>query len=54
MLSLLVSGDSIGQIKFFDSDLKLLNWYDNTLGLGPLASISFAHDPNLPALKKDG
>eukprot|EP00731_Ephydatia_muelleri_P022631 Em0015g214a len=51
MNKLIVTGDSAGQIKFFDSKLVLLNWYD-TLQLGPLAFISFAHVP--PVLPKEG
>lgn len=52
ILSLLVTGDSGGKIKFFDSDLKMVNWYDNTTELGPLASISFAQTSNITSLKK--
>ena len=52
-----MTGDTVGCVKFFDSDLKMLNWYahailhvcvhtiycryDN-LKFGPIVSISFA------------
>ena len=45
--SLLVSGDSEGQVKFFDSELKMLNWYDGDPSYGHTVSISFAHEPKL-------
>lgn len=44
--SLIATGDEIGCIKLFDSELKLLHWYD-PLNLGPLASISFAYLPKV-------
>lgn len=42
---LIVTGDAVGCVKFFDHDLKMLNWYDN-LKFGPIISISFANNPN--------
>lgn len=45
--SLLVTGDSEGQIKFFDGELKMLNWYDSEPSYGHTVSISFAHQPKL-------
>ena len=46
---LLVTGDSEGQIKFFNSELKMLNWYDGEPSHGHTVSISFAHQPKLQA-----
>lgn len=46
-----MTGDIAGQVRFFDAELKLVNWYDS-LQLGPLVSISFAHLPNLDAKRK--
>ena len=43
LCSLLVVGDSVGRVKFFSNELKLLHWYDGRLGMGPLVSISFAY-----------
>ena len=45
--SLVVTGDSGGQVRFLDLDLKLLHWYEHTPKLGPLASVSFAYAPKL-------
>ena len=50
--SLVVTGDSAGCVKFFDADLKLMNWHDSA-SCGPLASISFAHLPKLLSLRKE-
>lgn len=50
--SLVVTGDSEGQVRFLDSDLKLLHWYEHTSKLGPLASISFAYAPKLNTVKE--
>lgn len=43
----MVTGDSGGQVRFLESDLKLLHWYEHTPKLGPLASVSFAYVPKL-------
>ncbi|XP_064391567.1 cilia- and flagella-associated protein 251-like [Halichondria panicea] len=43
--SFVVTGDVSGRIKFFDSSLKLLHWYDSSEQYGHLVSISFAHQP---------
>lgn len=48
--SLVVTGHSGGQVRFFDSELKLLNWYEHTPKFGPLASVSFAYTPKLKDL----
>ncbi|TGZ62466.1 hypothetical protein CRM22_007426 [Opisthorchis felineus] len=37
----IVTGDAAGTIKFFDTNYRILFWYDN-LNSGPIASISFA------------
>lgn len=50
--SLVVTGDSGGQVRFLDSDLKLLHWYEHTSKLGPLASVSFAYAPKLNMVKE--
>jgi WD40 repeat protein len=42
--SFLVTGDSAGEVKFYDSELKLINWYDS-FKYGPVASISFGFTP---------
>jgi hypothetical protein len=42
----IVTGDSIGHVKFYSNDLKLLHWYDS-LSFGPISSISFAYNPHL-------
>jgi len=47
---LVVTGHSGGQVRFFDSELKLLNWYEHTPKFGPLASVSFAYTPKLKDL----
>jgi len=49
--SLVVTGHSGGQVRFFDSELKLLNWYEHTPKFGPLASVSFAYTPKLKDLR---
>ncbi len=46
-----MTGDKEGRIKFFDRELKLINWYDSTMRFGPLCSISFAHSPEISRLK---
>lgn len=48
---MVVTGDKEGRVKFFDSELKLLNWYDDTMRYGPLCSISFSFSPNIALLK---
>ena len=45
--SLLVTGDTEGEVKFFDSELKMLNWYDGDTIHGHTVSISFAHQPKI-------
>lgn len=48
---LVVSGDSAGVIKIFDSTLKLLHWYESKKQYGHLVSVSFASnspDKSLP------
>lgn len=43
--SFIVTGDSLGHIRFYDQRLKLLNWYQD-FKLGPINSISFAFLPD--------
>lgn len=40
----IVTGDVTGNVKFYDSSLNLINWYKES-DKGPVASISFKHDP---------
>lgn len=44
-----MTGDSEGQVKFFDSELKMLNWYDGEPSHGHTISVSFDHQPKLQA-----
>ena len=48
---MVVTGDMEGKVKFFDNELKMMNWYEDTMRYGPLYSISFSFSPNLSLLK---
>lgn len=48
---MVVTGDSEGKIKFFDSELKMVYWYEDTMKFGPLCSISFSYSPSISLLK---
>ena len=48
---LLVSGGADGHVRFFDFDFRVVAWFE-ALDAGPVASISFAHQP--AALKTPG
>lgn len=48
---MIVTGDKEGKVKFFDSELKMLNWYEDTMRYGPLCSISFSYSPTIALLK---
>jgi hypothetical protein len=48
---MVVTGDAEGKIKFFDSELKMVNWYEDTMKYGPLCSISFSYSPNIAMIK---
>ena len=50
---MVVTGDMEGKIKFFDNELKMVNWYEDTMKYGPLCSISFAYSPSIPLLKSN-
>lgn len=54
----IVTGDAAGNVKFFDTDLKLVYWYDKLGCQGAINSISFTHTPedkdNNNDLSKDG
>ncbi|CAH1800946.1 unnamed protein product [Owenia fusiformis] len=43
----LVCGDTKGDVKFFDQNLKLANWYQD-FQLGPISSLSFAYIQEAP------
>lgn len=48
---MVVTGDTEGKIKFFDSELKMVNWYEDTMKFGPLCSISFSYSQSIHSLK---
>lgn len=50
---MVVTGDKEGKVKFFDSELKLLNWYEDTMKYGPICSISFSFSPDITLLKSN-
>ena len=41
----IVIGDVLGHLKYFDTHLKLLNWYQD-FHLGPINAISFSYFPD--------
>ncbi|XP_039260288.2 cilia- and flagella-associated protein 251-like [Styela clava] len=41
----IVTGDVTGAIKFYDSTLNLINWYNKGMQIGPVTSISFKYNP---------
>ena len=47
---MVVTGDTEGKVKFFDSELKMVNWYEDTMKFGPLCSISFSYSPSISML----
>ncbi|XP_053376609.1 cilia- and flagella-associated protein 251-like [Mercenaria mercenaria] len=49
----IVVGDVAGHVKFFDQSLKLVHWYQD-LNLGPIASVSFAFNPEFFGLAREG
>lgn len=48
---MVVTGDTEGKVKFFDSELKMVNWYEDTMKFGPLCSISFSYSPSISMIK---
>ena len=46
-----MTGDTEGRIKFFDNELKMVNWYEDTMKYGPISSLSFSYFPNISVLK---
>lgn len=49
----IVVGDVAGHVKFFDQSLKLVHWYQD-LNLGPIASVSFAFNPEFMGMAREG
>ncbi|XP_075240937.1 cilia- and flagella-associated protein 251-like isoform X2 [Convolutriloba macropyga] len=43
-----VTGDVVGCIKFYDNQLRMINWYQDFDRIGPINSISFAYCPGFP------
>ena len=43
-----VTGDIAGCIKFYDNQLRMINWYQDFDRIGPINSVSFAYCPGFP------
>ena len=43
-----VTGDIVGCIKFYDNQLRMINWYQDFDKIGPINSLSFAYCPGFP------
>ncbi|XP_071509123.1 cilia- and flagella-associated protein 251-like [Diadema antillarum] len=43
-----VTGDVLGHVKFYDSQLRMSNWYSD-FNVGPINSVSFAYHPEFTA-----
>ena len=46
-----VTGDVVGCIKFYDNQLRMMNWYQDFDKIGPINSVSFAYCPGFPFVK---